>query len=127
MQRRVFFQALFGGMGAAMMGSHVDARNSTILLQESPVAGFQYYRGNAIWPFLRVGEKLSLVRESLNDHDRDAVAVYFRNDKLGFVPQSENRTIAQMLDRGESLEATISRVLNESDPWERIRISICLA
>ena len=127
MQRRVFFQALFGGMGAAMMGSHVDARNSTILLQESPVAGFQYYRGNAIWPLLRVGEKLSLVRESFNDHDRDAVAVYFRNDKLGFVPQSENRTIAQMLDRGDSLEATISRVLNESDPWERIRISICLA
>jgi hypothetical protein len=126
MHRRIFFQALFGSMGAAMMGSHVHARNSTILLQESPVAGFQYYRGNAIWPLLRVGEKLSLVRESLNDHDRDAVAVYFRNDKLGFVPQRENRTIAQMLDRGESLEATISKVLDESDPWERIRISIFL-
>ena len=126
MQRRIFFQSLFGGMGAAMIGSQIHAQDRTILLQESPVAGFQYYRGNAIWPLLRVGEKLSLVRESLNDHDRDAVAVYFRNDKLGFVPQRENRTVAQMLDRGESLEATISKVLNESDPWERIRISIFL-
>jgi len=126
MQRRTFFQSLFGGMGAAMIGSQIHARDRTILLQESPVVGFQYYRGNAIWPLLRVGEKLSLVRESLNDHDRDAVAVYFRNDKLGFVPQRENRTIAQMLDHGESLEATISKVLDESDPWERIRISIFL-
>jgi hypothetical protein len=126
MQRRVFFQSLFGGIGAAIMSSRVPAEDRTILLQESPVAGFQYYRGNAIWPLLRVGEKLSLVREAFNGHDRDAVAVYLRNDKLGFVPRRENRTIAQMLDRGESLEATISKVLDESDPWERIRISIFL-
>lgn len=108
------------------MSSRVPAEDRTILLQESPVAGFQYYRGNAIWPLLRVGEKLSLVREAFNGHDRDAVAVYLRNDKLGFVPRRENRTIAQMLDRGESLEATISKVLDESDPWERMRISIFL-
>ncbi len=125
MQRRTFFQTLFGGMGAAVMG-RVHARDRTILLQESPVAGFQYYRGDVIWPRLRVGEQLSLIRESFNAHDLDAVAVYFRNDKLGFVPQSENRTIAQMLDRGERLEATISRVVNDGDPWERVRMSIFL-
>lgn len=124
MQRRTFFKALFGGAGVAMMGSRADTQDRTILLQESPIAGFQYYRGDAIWPNLGVGKRLSLVRESFNEHDSDAVAVYFRNDKLGFVPQIENRTIAQMLDRGERLEATISRVLNESDPWERIRMRI---
>jgi hypothetical protein len=126
MQRRLFFQTLFGGMGAAMMGNRIHARDNATLIQDSPVAGFQYYRGNAIWPLLRVGEKLSLVRESFNDHDRDAVAVYFRNDKLGFVPHRENSAIAQMLDRGERLEAKISRVLNETDPWERVRMSIFL-
>jgi len=125
MQRRTFFQTLFGGMGAAVMG-RVHARDRTILLQESPIAGFQYYKGDAIWPSLGVGKRLSLVRESLNEYDGDAVAVYFRNYKLGFVPQSENSTIAQMLDRGERLEATISRVVNGNDPWERVRMSIFL-
>ncbi|MEN8214209.1 MAG: HIRAN domain-containing protein, partial [Pseudomonadota bacterium] len=126
MQRRRFFQTLFGGMGAAILGRHSQARESSTLLQESPVAGFQYYRGNAIWPFLREGEKLSLVRESFNGHDRDAVAVYFRNDKLGFVPHRENSTIAQMLDRGDHLNARIIRLLDDNNPWRKVRIGIFL-
>ena len=75
MQRRIFFRALFGGLGAAMTSRHILAGDSTVLIQESPVAGFQFHRGDAVWPSLRVGEKLSLVREVFNDHDRDAVAV----------------------------------------------------
>lgn len=126
MQRRTFFKGLFGGAGAALIGRRAASDDRNILLQESPIAGFQYYKGDAIWPSLRVGKRLSLVRESFNEHDGDAVAVYFRNDKLGFVPQAENRAIAQMLDRGERLAATISRVANDSDPWERVRMSIFL-
>lgn len=126
MQRRTFFKALFGGAGAALIGRRAATNDRTILLQESPIAGFQYYEGDAIWPSLHVGKSLSLVRESFNEYDGDAVAVYFRDHKLGFVPQSENRAVAQMLDRGESLEATISRVVNDSDPWERVRMSIFL-
>jgi len=126
MRRRTFFQTLFSGMGAAMMARHAQAGKRTILLQESPLAGFQYHRGNAIWPFLREGERLSLVRESFNGHDHDAVAVYFRNDKLGFIPQRENSTIAQMLDRGENLNARITRLLDENNPWRRVRISVSL-
>ena len=105
-----------------------NLRQSTdvILLQESPVAGFQHHRGVAIWPFLREGEKLNLVRESVNQHDRNAVAVYFRNDKLGYVPQRENATLAQMLDRGEKLDAQIIRLLEEENPWRRVRIQVSL-
>jgi len=126
MQRRIFFRALFGGLGAAMTSRHILAGDSTVLIQESPVAGFQFYCGDAVWPSLRVGKKLSLVREAFNDHDRDAVAVYFQDEKLGFVPRQENRAIAQMLDRGESLEARIAGLIDEEDPWRRIRISIFL-
>jgi hypothetical protein len=100
--------------------------SDVILLQESPVAGFQHHRGVAIWPFLREGEKLNLVRESVNQHDRNAVDVYFRNDKLGYVPQRENATLAQMLDRGEKLDAQIIRLLEEENPWRRVRIQVSL-
>jgi hypothetical protein len=127
MRRRRFFQTLFGGMGAALMGPHAKASPSrAILLQESPLAGFQYYRGAAVWPFLSVGERLTLVRESFNGHDSDAVAVYFRNDKLGYIPGRANSTIAQLLDRGERLEAKVARLLEESNPWRRVRIAIFL-
>ena len=98
----------------------------TTLLQESPVAGFQHHRGAAIWPFLREGERLNLVRESVNQHDPNAIAVYFRNDKLGYVPRHENATLAQMLDRGERLDAQIIRLLEEENPWRRVRIQVSL-
>jgi len=126
MQRRTLLQTLFIGIGAAMMARHSQAAERMILLQESPVAGFQYHRGHDIWPFLREGERVSLVRESFNGHDHDAVAVYFRNDKLGFIPHRQNTTIAQMLDRGEKLNAKITRLLDENNPWRRVRISISL-
>jgi hypothetical protein len=74
---------------------------------------------------LRVGEKLSLVRESLNEHDPHAVAVYFRDEKLGFVPRGENEAIANMLDHGELLAARITNLLDDGDPW-RVRMSISL-
>lgn len=126
MRRRNFVAALLGGLGSAVASRHVHARRETVLLQESQVAGFEHYRGDAIWPSLRVGGKLSLARESSNAYDRDAVAVYFDGDQLGYVPQLENRTIAQMFDRGESLEAKIVYLNDRGHPWNRVRMSISL-
>ena len=96
------------------------------LVQESSLAGFRHHRGVAVWPFMQEGEALYLVRETINPYDRDAVAVYFRNDKIGYVPQRENRTIASMLDRGMRLAATISRLRDEENPWRRVRFEIRL-
>ncbi len=126
MERRTFIHALLGGIGAGAMTHHCRARDHSVLIQESPVAGFQFHRGEAIWPDLQVGGKVSLIRESFNRHDRDAVAVYFGNDKLGYVPRAENSAIAQMLDRGERLEAKITELVEDGDPWDRVRFSIFL-
>ncbi|MES9832037.1 MAG: HIRAN domain-containing protein [Candidatus Thiodiazotropha sp. DIVDIV] len=95
-----------------------------IVLQESPLAGFQYHRAPAVWPFLQVGESLHLKREPSNPHDRHAIAVWFKNEHLGYVPKRENRTLAQLLDQGERLEATIIRLLDDDNPWRKIRYQI---
>ena len=126
MKRRTFFRRLFGSLGAAVTSPPVGAEDRSVLIQESPIAGFQFHRGDTIWSSLDVGEELTLVRESSNTHDPDAVAVYYHEDMLGYVPRGDNRAIAQMLDRGESLEARISKLLIEEDPWERIRITVSL-
>ena len=126
MKRRAFFGAIFGGLGAALIGRHTQAKDRRILIQDSPIAGFQYYRGNSILRLLRVGKELSLVREPRNIHDSDAIAIYFKNEKLGFVPQLENRAIAQMLDRGETLKPVVSELLAETDAYQPVRVSIFL-
>ena len=95
-----------------------------LILQESPLAGYQYHRASAIWPFLQVGEKLHLKREPCNPHDPYAVAVWFRNEHLGYVPRCENRTLARLMDQGIPLEASLIRLLDEGNPWRKIRFRV---
>jgi hypothetical protein len=126
MKRRAFFQRIFGGLGLMAAGAAVAAPSRTVLIQESPVAGFQFHGGDAIWESMAVGAPLKLIREPKNSHDPEAVAVFFHDVKLGYVPRGDNSAVAQMLDRGEKLEATISRLRVDDDPWQRVRLSIFL-
>jgi hypothetical protein len=119
MKRRTFFQRLFGSLGAVVATPVVVADSRSVVIQESPVAGFQFHQGEAAWPSLFIGAPLALQREPSNPHDVDAVAVYFKAEKLGYVPRAENRAVAQMLDRGENLKATITKMSEGEDPWER--------
>jgi hypothetical protein len=129
MKRRNFLHTLFGAVGIGLSRG-IRAKSTLmpprrrLILQESPLAGYQYHRAAAIWPFLQVGEKLHLRREPSNPHDRHAIAVWFRNEHLGYIPQRENRTLSTLMDRGERPEASIIRLLDDENPWRKIRIRV---
>ena len=95
-----------------------------ILLQDSPLAGFQYHAGRTLWPQLRVGDALTLVREPDNSHDPRAVRVEWRGRMIGYVPRRENADVARLLDQGQVLEARIVRLSDVRDPWSRVRFEI---
>jgi hypothetical protein len=126
MKRRTFFRRLFGSLGAAATVAAIATDARSVLIQESPIAGFQFHQGDAIWSLLTEGAALKLVREPKNEHDPDAVAVYFQDEMLGYVPRAENSAIAGMMDRGEALEASISKLVVNDDPWERVRFTVFL-
>jgi hypothetical protein len=128
MRRRNFLHSLLGGLGISLgrptYAKFAPLQKKRLILQEVPLAGYQYHRASAIWPFLRVGEPLHLRREPSNPHDRFAVAVWFRNEHLGYIPRRDNRTLAGLLDQGQPLEARIVRLLEEQNPWRKIRIRV---
>ena len=126
MNRRIFFQRLLGVLGLVAVAPAVAAAKRSVLIQESPLAGFQFYEGEYVWSSLQVGKDLTLVREADNIHDPNAVAVYFHDEQLGYVPRVENTAIAQMLDRGEHLEASISKLHLTENPWERVWFEVVL-
>jgi len=95
-----------------------------ILLQDSPLAGFQYHAGKAVWPDLRVGDALTLAREPDNPHDPRAVRVDWHGLKLGYVPRRDNADVARLLDNGQPLVARISRLAEGRDPWSRVRFEV---
>ena len=99
---------------------------SRILVQNSPVAGFQFHEGKRLWDQLKVGDALTLVREPGNPHDARAVRVEWNGHMLGYVPRAENDAVARQLDRGNKLEARIVRLTKHRDPWKRIEFEVFL-
>ena len=97
-----------------------------ILLQDSPLAGFQYHAGKTLWPQMQVGDALTLVREPGNVHDARAVRVEWRGHKIGYVPRRENADVARLMDGGQLLEARIVRLAEVRDPWARVRFEILI-
>ena len=133
MLRRSFLNTLFAasaalpfaGRAREAVGSNDGNETSReLLIQESPVAGFQYHDGEAVWPRLSLGDSLLLRREADNPHDRQAVAVYRDDAKLGYVPRVANTAVSQMMDRGERLVARVERLRESRNPWERVEFSI---
>ena len=97
-----------------------------IVLQDSPLAGFQYYAGKALWPQMQVGDALTLIREPDNSHDSRAVRVEWKGRKIGYVPRRENADVARFMDGGQALVARIARLAEVRDPWSRVRFEILL-
>lgn len=128
MNRRRFFASLFGvGLLPWSPGLRPQPARPRLLIQESPLAGFQYHQGEGLWPRLRPGQPLTLVREPHNPYDPRAVRVDWRGRKLGYLPRHENTAVSQMLDRGVPLTARILRLRRSPDPWERVRLSVELS
>lgn len=127
MSRRLFLErvaVLIGISIAAPTARAVVIRK--VELQRSPVAGFQYHQGGAIWPLLVLGSPVDLVREAENPYDARAVRVEWQGQKLGYVPRIDNAAVSQLLDRGEAVSAAITELSISANPWERIEFAIYL-
>ena len=102
----------------------VQAQSIKVLVQSSPLAGFQYYAGAVHWDEMKVGDTLTLVREPDNTHDANAVRVEWHGEKLGYLPRKENRAVAAEMDSGGKVEARIAKLREQHNPWQRVLIEV---
>ena len=121
--RAVFFALLF----ALLLTCAANAAESVkVLVQSSPLAGSQYYALSSVWPEIRAGDKLLLTREPDNRHDANAIRVEWNGQRLGYVPRSENRALAAAMDRGDRVEARVSKLRQAKNPWQRVEFEVYL-
>ncbi len=100
------------------------AQQVRILVQSSPLAGFNYHQAPEVWQGMRVGDALTLEREPDNAHDGNAISVRWRDYKLGYVPRAQNAALAWAMDRGERLDARVSRLRPHRNPRKRIEFEV---
>lgn len=101
-----------------------QAQTIKLLVQSSPLAGFQYHAGAAVWERLQIGDELALIREPDNSHDARAVRVEWRGVMLGYLPRAENEAVAAAMDRGERVTGRIAALVTHKNPWRRVRIEV---
>lgn len=98
MKRLSFLKLLFHtGIITLVPVSLLAKKNKTKLLSCS-IAGFQYYEGPSLVNSLKPQNPVELQREPENKFDKYAIAVYYQNKKIGFVPRDENKLLARILD-----------------------------
>ncbi|MCC5816372.1 MAG: hypothetical protein JJT78_16600 [Leptospira sp.] len=79
------------------------------------MAGFSYYEGALHFSKLEIGTSLRIVWEKDNPYHENALALYFGDSKLRFVPKASNATISKIIQSGyEIFECVVSRL----DPTE---------
>jgi hypothetical protein len=112
--------------GSVLPGTPVSAQTTAarIIVQSSPLAGFRHYEAPNLWTEISPGDALTLVREPENPHDRNAVRVEWRTFKLGYIPRTQNESVARQLERGTRLLARVSKVQQTRAPNRRIEFEV---
>lgn len=80
------------------------------VVQHAIVAGLRYHDAPAIWPQLRAGMAVSLVREPDNPHDPGAVRVQLPSALLGYLSRRDNAALGWALDQGHPIGGRIARL-----------------
>jgi hypothetical protein len=97
---------------------------SAVILQTSPLAGFQYHAGKALFPLMQVGDHLQLIREPDNAYDPKAVRVEWRGVMIGYAPRADNVDLARLMDRGAQVEGRIVHLQKSRNPWQRVLFEV---
>lgn len=90
------------------------------------LAGFTYWDGVEVFDKLKIGLKLRFEREMDNKYDPKAVAIYFEDAKLGYVPRANNSEIAKLCEQGYSriFDVRINRISADEQTENQIGVVV---
>lgn len=89
-------------------------------------AGMRCWDGSMVLDRLKPGRKLVLAAEPSNRYDPDAVALWRKGVKLGYIPCDRNRLAAQLLRFGheEVLECRVLAPAPEADAQRQVHVGL---
>jgi hypothetical protein len=90
------------------------------------IAGYTYYDGVDVFYELKIGTELNLKAEQENQFDAYAVAIYFNETKLGYIPKGQNKEISQFLNLGHLnlFEVKINQISPEAHTEKQVGVVV---
>ncbi len=129
MRRKEFFKKLLMG-GTGMILAQVPAKPAEpvpmqkIWLATVFAAGYPHYDGPEAESLLEAGMELQLNREPHNRYDKYAIEILCGEAKLGYVPRTNNKTIAKLMDKGILVQAAIKELDPEDHFMNAMKVEI---
>jgi hypothetical protein len=128
MKRKDFFKSLLmGGTGAFLAHHQVKATPAPIQkiwLATAFIAGFSHYDGPEAESLLEAGMPLQLNRQPHNRYDKYAIEILSGEAKLGYIPRSENKTIAKLMDKGITVQAEIKELFPQAGFFDNVKVEV---
>ncbi len=125
MKRSTFIQSMIGFYGIANISATYSKNYSKIYLLQSFIRGFQYYDGPKLMKNFKEHANLQLVREPKNQYDTSAIALYYQDKKIGFIPSEDNVLLSILLDaKLLEIKAEITHIKTKAQTWENVHIAV---
>jgi hypothetical protein len=125
MTRGNFLRNLIGLYGIASLPLEMVKQYHKVYLLQCFVRGFRYYEGPKIINKINKSGLLEMVREPENKYDKNAIALHFDNQKIGFIPMESNEVLSVLLDtKLLHLQAEITHIEPNASDWESIYVAI---
>lgn len=74
-----------------------------------------YYYSEALLKTLLVGERVKLIHEPDNPYDENAVMVFARGEKIGYVPREDNKVFVHAIKLNKNIDARITEIRTEKN------------
>jgi hypothetical protein len=82
-------------------GTTLDVFRREMLALSCLVAGTSFRSLSEIEPHIQTTSIFDLKREPDNEYDKKAVAIWFNDTKIGYIPKAKNEVIANLMDAGK--------------------------
>jgi HIRAN domain len=102
---------------------NIDVFRKEILVLECLVAGTSFRKLDKVEAELLCTVQLEMKREAQNEFDEFAIALFFTDVKVGYIPRDKNEVIARLMDAGKAFYATIKAKEWEGN-WLRLDIKV---
>jgi len=106
-------------------GTSLDVFRKDMLALSCLVAGTSFRSLKETEPLINLQTVFKLKREQDNEFDKKAVAIYFDNEKIGYVPKVKNEVIANLMDAGKKFSAKLISKEWEGN-WLKLDIEVYL-
>lgn len=125
MHRSDFLKKMLASFVVGKLPLTITKEFRKIYLLQCFVAGFRHYEGMKFLNEINEGDLLELRREPSNEFDGCAIALYWKGNKIGFIPASTNEMLSYLLDaEALSLFGVVTHLEKNAQLWENVAIAV---